>query len=172
MVVHLFNIARTRNTGIHGDIHEAAPSELCEKASFAPNKWAVSSPHAISVKPVWSFTLLVIICTAEVMLDLGNEGVWLQTSNKNRQEAFHGLSKVWGESRKNHLFNVPRTRVGHTFWWAVGNPVDVRHHITTYCLATVVLYVLKVAEITRLHLPQQLYELHKTVQNCKPVQIS
>ena len=41
-------------TSIHGDIHEAAPSELWEKASFAPNKWAAPSPPAISVRPVMS----------------------------------------------------------------------------------------------------------------------
>ena len=47
-------------TSIHGDIHEAAPSELWEKASFAPNKWAAPSPPAIYVRTVCSFRLLVI----------------------------------------------------------------------------------------------------------------
>ena len=60
---------------------------------ICPNKWAVPSLPGISVKPVFSFKLLVITCTAEVMSGLGNEGVFLQTSNRNYQEAFLELRK-------------------------------------------------------------------------------
>ena len=73
---------------IHGDIHEAAPSELCEKASFA----TTNEPSLAYLEFVWNqYALsdwLLHVQQMLVMSGLGNEGVFLQTSNRNYQEAF------------------------------------------------------------------------------------
>ena len=74
---------------IHGDIHEAAPSELCEKASFAPT----NEPSLAYLEFLWNqYALsdfwLLHVQQMLVMSGLGNEGVFLQTSNRNYQEAF------------------------------------------------------------------------------------
>ena len=79
---------------IHGDIHDAGSTiRALRKSVICPNKWAVLNLPGISVKPVCSFRLLVITCTVEVMSGLGNEVVFLQTSNINYQEAFLELKK-------------------------------------------------------------------------------
>ena len=73
---------------IYGDIHEAAPSEFCEKASFVPT----NEPSLAYLEFVWNqYALsdwLLLVQQMLVMSGLGNEGFFLQTSNRNYQEAF------------------------------------------------------------------------------------
>ena len=74
---------------IHGDIHEAAPSELCEKTSFAPT----NEPSLAYLEFLWNqYALsdfwLLHVQQMLVMSGLGNEGFFLQTSSRNYQEAF------------------------------------------------------------------------------------
>ena len=74
---------------IHGDIHEAAPSELWEKASFA----TTNEPSLAYLEFLWNqYALsdfwLLHVQQRLVMSGLGNEGFFLQTSNRNYQEAF------------------------------------------------------------------------------------
>ena len=82
---------------IHGDIHEAAPSELWEKVSFA----LTNEPSLAYLEFLWNqyalsdFWLLHV--QQSFMSGLGNEGFFLQTSNRNYQEAFLELRKDWEE---------------------------------------------------------------------------
>ena len=75
---------------IHGDIHEAEPSELWEKASFAPT----NELSLAYLEFLWNFWLLHVqqsLCRAWGMK------VFLQTSNRYYQEAFLELGKVGEE---------------------------------------------------------------------------
>ena len=77
------------SASIHGDIHEAAPSELWKKASFT----TTNEPSLAHLEFLWNqYALsdfwLLHVQQRLVMSGLGNEGVFLQTSNRDYQEAF------------------------------------------------------------------------------------
>ena len=80
---------------IHGDILEAAPSELWEKASFAPT----NEPSLAFLEFLWNqYALSDLFQTGCYMYSRGYVGpgkwmVFLQTSNRNYREAFLELRK-------------------------------------------------------------------------------
>ena len=91
---------------IHGDIHEAAQSELWGKASFVSTNELSAyleflwKPYALS--DFWLSYVQQRLCWT-----WGMKFCFLQTLNRNYQEAFFELSKVWEEPRNNYLSNAP-----------------------------------------------------------------
>ena len=139
---------------IHGDIHEGQHHQSLEKKHNLPstnelsqayleflwNQYALSDfwlSYVIITCPMYvpSTCTKTVVCTRHGAGQFSCEDsfwcMWPVT-----HALITRLSSRAFSVKSSSCFKSQGQRVVHRCWWVAGNPVDVRRHSTTYCLAT------------------------------------